>query len=89
WQHRFSIGVEAQYTGPRKTFIGTSVNRYAVANVTATTRDFGGGFHVNASIYNLFNQKYSDPVGPEIEDPALRQNGVDFRIQITRAFHFY
>jgi outer membrane receptor for ferrienterochelin and colicins len=89
WRQRFSIGVEAQYTGPRKTVIGTSVGRCVVANVTATTREFGGGFHLAASVYNLFNQKYSDPVGPEIEEPALQQNGVDFRIKITRAFHFY
>ena len=84
-----SMGIEAQYTSPRKTDLGPCVNRYAIANVTATSREFGGGFRLSASVYNLFNRKYSDPVGTEIEGSVVQQNGIDFRIQISRAFHFY
>lgn len=83
------MGIEAQYTSPRKTDLGPCVNRYAIANVTATSREFGGGFRLSASVYNLFNRKYSDPVGTEIEGSVVQQNGIDFRIQISRAFHFY
>jgi outer membrane receptor for ferrienterochelin and colicins len=88
--HRtFSTSIEAQYTSPRKTDVGTGVNRYATANFTATSREFAGGFHLSASIYNLFNHKYSDPVGTEIQGSILQQNGIDFRVQVSRAFHFY
>jgi iron complex outermembrane receptor protein len=84
-----SMGIEGLYTDARKTLAGTEANRYMIANFTATSREFGGGFRVAASVYNLFNRKFSDPVGPEILEPALQQNGRDFRIQITRVFHFH
>ncbi len=87
--HWFSMGVEGLYADPRKTYAGTYAGRYAIANVTVSSREFGGGFQLSASVYNLFNNKYSDPVGPEIEEPALQQNGRGFRIQISRAIHFY
>ena len=86
---RLTIGIEAQYTDPRKTYVGTFAGRYAVANFTASTREFAGGFRMSASVYNVFNRRYSDPAGSEIAEPALIQNGRDFRVQITRAFHFH
>ena len=82
-----SIGIEAQYIDPRKTSKGTVTSRYAVANVTTSTREFSGGFQLSASVYNLFNRSYGDPAGSEIQEPALLQNGRDFRVQMTRAFH--
>jgi iron complex outermembrane receptor protein len=88
WHRRLSAGVEAQYTGARNTWAGTTAGGYAVANLTITSREFAGGFRLSASAYNLFNRKYSDPVGPEIAEPALQQNGRDFRIQVVRSFHF-
>lgn len=83
------MGVEGLYADPRKTYAGTYAGRYVIANVTASSREFGGGFRLSASVYNLFNKKYSDPVGTEIDEPALQQNGRDFRIQISRTIHFY
>jgi outer membrane receptor for ferrienterochelin and colicins len=86
---RMSIGAEALYTDRRKTWAGTFASRYAVANLTATSSEFAGGFRLSASVYNLFNSKYSDPAGSEIAEPTLVQNGRDFRIQMTRVFHFH
>ena len=85
----FTLGVEAQYASPRSTDAGTSVNRYAIVDLTASSREFAGGFRLSASAYNLFNQKYRDPVGTEIQGSVVQQNGIDFRIQLSRAFHFY
>jgi iron complex outermembrane receptor protein len=87
WSRRLSAGLEAQYTDARKTWAGTKTGAYAVANLTITSRELAGGFRLSASAYNLFNRKYSDPVGQEIVEPAVQQNGRDFRIQITRVFH--
>jgi len=87
--HKLSLGFEAQYTGPRKTLAGTQTAQYTVANITASSREFAGGFRLSATLYNVFNRKYSDPVGQEIAEPALQQNGRDFRIQIMRTFHFH
>lgn len=88
WHHRLAAGVETQYTDARKTWAGTTVNGYAVTNLTLSSREFAGGFRLSASAYNLFNRKYSDPVGLEILEPGIQQNGRDFRIQVLRAFHF-
>jgi iron complex outermembrane receptor protein len=86
WQRRLSFGLEAQYVDARKTWAGTDTPGYAVANLTVTSREFAGGFRLSGSVYNVFNKKYSDPVGQEIAEPSLQQNGRDFRIQITRVF---
>jgi iron complex outermembrane receptor protein len=84
-----SLGLEARYTDPRKTGAGTYAGRYGVANFTSASREFGGGYRLSASVYNLFNTRFSDPVGAEIAAPAVTQNGRDFRVQITRSFHFH
>jgi outer membrane receptor for ferrienterochelin and colicins len=88
FHHWLSLSGEVLYSDARKTLAGTEASGYAIANLTASSREFGGGFRVSGSVYNLFNDKYSDPVGSEIEEPALIQNGRDFRIQFTRVFHF-
>jgi outer membrane receptor for ferrienterochelin and colicins len=82
------LGLEGQYMSSRSTLDGPRVNGFAVANATLTSREFGGGFRIAGSIYNMFNRRYSDPVGNEIVLSQVRENGRDFRIKITRALHF-
>src|ERR1700752_2891118 len=82
------LGLEGQYMSSRSTLDGPRVNGFAVANATLTSREFGGGFRITGSIYNMFNRRYSDPVGNEIVLSQVRENGRDFRIKITRALHF-
>jgi iron complex outermembrane receptor protein len=85
---RLTIGLELQYTDSRTTLIGSQVGGYAVSNLTLTSREFARGFRLSASVYDVFNCQYRDPVGAEIAGSAVQQNGRDFRIKITRAFHF-
>ena len=87
-RRRLTIGLELQYTDSRTTLIGSQVGGYAVSNLTLTTREFARGFRLSASVYDVFNCQYRDPVGAEIAGSAVQQNGRDFRIKITRAFHF-
>lgn len=87
--HRsLTIGFELQYTDSRRTLIGTQVGSYAVSNLTLTSREFAKGFRLSGSVYNVFNSLYSDPVGAEIVGSTVRQNGRDFRIQLTHTFNF-
>jgi outer membrane receptor for ferrienterochelin and colicins len=87
--HRsLTIGFELQYTDSRRTLIGTQVGGYAVSNLTLTSREFAKGFRLSGSVYNVFNSLYSDPVGAEIAGSTVRQNGRDFRIQLTHTFNF-
>ena len=87
--HRsLTIGFELQYTATRTTVVETQVAGYTVSNLTLTSREFARGFRMSGSLYNVFNSSYSDPVGAEIVGSTVRQNGRDFRIQLTHTFHF-
>ena len=72
---------------PEQTLAGSQVASYVVSDLTLTSREFAKGFRVSGSVYNVFNSPYSDPVGAEIVGSAVRQNGRDFRIQLTHTFH--
>lgn len=85
---RLFLGSDVQYMSSRTTLAGTVVRPFAIANLTVTSREFAGGFELSGSVYNLFDRIYSDPVGAEIRTSALPQNGRDFRIKLTRVFHF-
>jgi len=84
---RLAAAFELQYCDSRKTLAAGQVGNYAVSNVTVTSREFARGFRLSGSVYNVFNTPYSDPVGAEIVGTAVRQNGRDFRIQLSRTFH--
>lgn len=83
-RRRLTLGFELQYTDPRNTLTGSQVDGYVLSNLTVTSREFGAGFRVSGSVYNLFNTGYSDPAGAEIVGSTVRQNGRDFRVQLTR-----
>jgi len=85
---RLAIGFELQSTDSRKTLAGSQVGSYAVSNLTLTSREFAKGFRMSASVYDVFNSQYLDPVGAEIVSSTVKQNGRDFRIKLTRTFHF-
>ena len=86
--HRsLTIGFELQYADSRRTVVGTQVASYTLSNLTLTSREFSKGFRLSASLYNVFNSPYSDPVGAEIVGSTVRQDGRDFRIQLAHAFH--
>jgi Outer membrane receptor for ferrienterochelin and colicins len=88
-RRRLTFGFELQSTASRKTLAGAAVSSYAIANATITSREFGRGFRLSGSVYNLFDNHYSDPVGREIVGSSVRQNGRDFRIQLTHISHFW
>jgi outer membrane receptor for ferrienterochelin and colicins len=86
-RRRLTIGLELQYTDSRTTLAGSQIGSYTLTNLTFTSREFAKGFRLSASVYDVFNCQYRDPVGAEILGSAVQQNGRDFRIKITRIFH--
>lgn len=85
---RLFVGADVQYMSSRTTIADTLVGSYTIADLTLSTHEFAKGFQFSATLYNAFNRIYSDPVGPEVLTTEVRQNGRDFRISLTRAFHF-
>jgi iron complex outermembrane receptor protein len=74
---------ELQYTGKRDTLAGNKADDFFLANLTLFSRELLKGIEVSASIYNLFNKKYSDPGGPEHLQDLLSQDGTNFRFKLT------
>ena len=87
-KRRFHLGVELQSTGSRTTLEATKLDGYVISNFTISSRQFASGFRVSASLYNVFNTRYYDPVGAEIRGAAVQQNGRDFRVQLLHTFSF-
>jgi outer membrane receptor for ferrienterochelin and colicins len=79
-------GVEEQYTGRRKTRSEAYENDFFITNLTITGRRIAGGFDLSASVYNLFDRKYSDPVSSDMMQQTILQDGRNYRLKITYAF---
>ncbi len=83
---KLSTGIEVQYTGPRKTLNGSDAGGFLVANLTFNSGKLFNDMVVSASVYNLFDQKYSDPVSKDIMQNAIEQDGRTFRLKLTYRF---
>ena len=77
---------EGQEMGRRLTVLQTRVGGAFVANATLYSQNLLGKLSVSASIYNLFDKRYADPVGQEIQDASVIQDGRTFRVKLTYGF---
>jgi iron complex outermembrane receptor protein len=86
-KNKLFLGLEEQYTSQRKTIAGNEVNGFFLTNLTLFSRNlFLKNVEISGSIYNLFNKKYEDPVGPELVQDAIKQDGLTFRLKLTYSF---
>ena len=84
YEDKAFAGFELQYTSSRNTFEGGKVDGFTVANLTLSAQKFWRGLEASASVYNLFNEKFSDP---SASFPyAIEQDGTTFRVKLT--YHF-
>lgn len=86
WREKLFANLEVQAMSGRNTVQGSTVNGFWVANATLFSRELVKGLEVSASVYNLFNQHYADPVAADFAQAAIRQNGRGFRLKLT--YHF-
>jgi len=70
----------------RTTIQGNNSGGYWLANFTLFSRELVKGVEFSASIDNIFNKKYSDPVGSDFSEDAIQQDGRSFRVKLT--YHF-
>jgi len=80
------LSPELQYTSPRLTRAGNLTKDVVLVNLTLFGRDLIKGLEASASVYNLFNTSYGDPVGADLVQDTIRQNGIDFRFKLTYRF---
>lgn len=87
WGERLRAGLEVQAMSSRKTELGTAAPGFAIANLTLQVPRLAKDVDLSASIYNLFDRRYYDPAGAEL-DPIDRveQNGRNFRLKLNCRF---
>jgi iron complex outermembrane receptor protein len=84
--------LESVYNSSRLNAYGNKISGAAIFNLTLLNRDLLKGLDLSASIYNLFDTRYSAPSGPEhfnSLDEKLReipQDGITFRVKVTYRF---
>jgi outer membrane receptor protein involved in Fe transport len=91
-------GLEVQYTSQRHSWQylttanppipvqGSDVGGFAVVNFTLFSQNLVKNLDVSASIYNLFDTRYSDPASQFHTQEAIPQDGRAFRFKLTYRF---
>jgi outer membrane receptor for ferrienterochelin and colicins len=85
-QKKVFLGIEEQYTSKRKTLAGNKEDDFFITNVTLFSQNLLKGLKASASVYNLFDEKYSDPGSEEHVQDTIRQDGLSFRVKLTYTF---
>jgi iron complex outermembrane receptor protein len=86
-RHRLFLGIEEQYTSRRKTESGNSTPAFFLTNLTLSGQGLVEGLELSASVYNLFDKVYADPVSTDLEPlDTVQQDGRNFRVKATYAF---
>jgi iron complex outermembrane receptor protein len=87
WTDRLFAGLEVQAGSARRTLEGDEVSGFALCNLTLYSRQLVRGLEVSASVYNLFDTRFSDPVSSDLSPiDQLQQDGRHFRVKLTYRF---
>ncbi len=79
-------GIEFQYMSSRTNPNGGSTGGYGITNLTLSSQKVYERLELSASIYNLFDKQYADPVSVEHVQSSIVQDGRNFRIKATYTF---
>jgi outer membrane receptor protein involved in Fe transport len=77
---------DAQYVGARRTLAGVETAGFVVVNATVFAKRLKGNLEASASVYNVFDARYSDPGSEEHLQDAIRQDGRSFTVALGWRF---
>jgi outer membrane receptor for ferrienterochelin and colicins len=80
------LGIEEQFTGRRKTLAADYNKAFFITNLTLFSRNLLKNLELSATLYNLFDNRYSDPGGTEHIQDIIQQDGRTFRVKLTYRF---
>ncbi len=84
---KISAGLELQGTSKRWTVERTETGAFWIANATLFSRELVKNLEISASIYNVFDCTYRDPVSADFSPlDAVQQDGRNFRVKLTYRF---
>ena len=86
WHEKVYANFEILGMSDRTTVQGNEVGGYWLANFSLFSREIVKGVELSASIYNIFDKKYGDPVGSDFSEDMVQQNGRSFRVKLTYKF---
>jgi iron complex outermembrane receptor protein len=99
YQEKIFAGLEVLYTSSRHslhsttdvngqplTVAGETAPGFPVVNFTLFSRELAKNLEISASIYNVFNEHYSDPASHFHVQDLIAQDGRSFRLKLTYRF---
>jgi outer membrane receptor for ferrienterochelin and colicins len=86
WREKLFLDLEEQYTSRRKTLSGTSTGGFAITNLTLLGHQLLPGLEFSASIYNIFDNNYADPVSAAHLQTSIAQDGRTYRCKLSYSF---
>ncbi len=87
YKDKIFAGLELQYTGSVLTNTRQREDDHFLANVTLFSQKLARGLEVSASIYNLFDAHYANPVSTANAPlDVVEQSGRSFRVKLTYKF---
>jgi len=86
FQKKADTGIEFLYMSSRTTPQGDKTGGYGITNLTLSSTKIYERLELSASIYNLFDKQYADPVSEEHVQSSIVQDGRNFRIKATYTF---
>jgi outer membrane cobalamin receptor len=78
--------IDAQYRSRIEALQGGSISPFTLLNVTILDRKLGQHGDLSASVYNLLDKSYSDPVSGANLQQSIPQDGRNFQVQMTWNF---
>ncbi len=81
-------GIEEQYTSRRRIDGGKSIGGFEVTNLTVLVRDVVPRMELSASVYNVFDRRYGDPVAFVDFQPleTVQSDGRVYRVKLAYRF---
>jgi outer membrane receptor for ferrienterochelin and colicins len=86
WRDKLFASMELEAMSDRQTVGGNTVGPVWLVNATLFSQKIAKGLEVSASVYNLLDRRYSDPVSPDFTQDSIQQDGRQFRLKLTYRF---
>ena len=78
-----TAAVDAQYMSGRRTLIGNDARSHVLTNFSLFAPKTFSRFDLSASLYNVFDIRYGDPVASGFVQNTIQQDGRSFRVRAT------
>ena len=83
---RLFASMEAQYVSSTLTNSRTHVGGFFLANATVSSPELIHGLSFSGTVHNLFDKRYANPVGEELPESSIVQDGRTVSFKLTYRF---